>query len=97
MFLFKKKIKEYTSNLGLILSDKFNYNQSEISVSDIEEIDDFFSLYIMYKNEVIGNLEKNFLEKIDDLSQEIGKEEIFELFEDLSLAISEFKRKRSIQ
>jgi hypothetical protein len=94
MTFLREKINIYINNLDLILSDKFNFKSSALSISDLKEIDELYSLYIMHKNGVIGKLKNIFNEKLKILQKEIKKEELFKLFESLENAHLRLKKKR---
>lgn len=74
---FEDKLKIYFDNYELILKDKLDYNQIPLSIEDIDEIDDLISLYIMFKNEVLGKLKINFERKLKELDTTLSDKEIF--------------------
>jgi hypothetical protein len=80
---FEDKLKEYIEKQDLILRDKLDYNKSFISIEDVDEIDNLVSLYIMYKNNVLGKMEAVFKDKIDSMDTLLSKHEIFDLLEQL--------------
>ena len=85
MMYFEDRLRVYEKKKEQIYRDTINYSEFSISLKDIDEIDNIYSLFTMYKNGVIGRLKKDFFEKLEKLDTKLTKDQLLKLLDQVNL------------